>query len=58
MTFNLNHLKQLGNRVQVTIPKDEEGYLGRECPQSDCEGYFKIKPGTGLSGENLPCHCP
>lgn len=58
MTFNLNHLKQLGNRVQVTIPKDEEGYLGRECPQPDCEGYFKIKPKTGLIGENPPCHCP
>jgi hypothetical protein len=58
MTFNLNHLKQLGKRVQVIIPKDEEGYLGRECPQPDCEGYFKIKPGTGLIGENLPCHCP
>ena len=58
MTFHINHLKQLGNRVQVTIPKDEECYLGRECPQPDCEGYFKIKPGTGLTGENLACHCP
>ena len=21
-------------------------------------GYFKVKFGTGLKGENLPCHCP
>ncbi|MEJ7592336.1 MAG: hypothetical protein WKF77_12365, partial [Planctomycetaceae bacterium] len=37
---------------------DEEGLIGRECPVSQCEGYFKIKPGTGLKGKNLPCHCP
>ncbi len=51
---NINSLKS----VEVSIPRDEEGYLGRECPQPDCEGYFKIKPGTGLTGENLPCVCP
>jgi hypothetical protein len=28
---------------------------GRECPK--CELTFKIKPGTGLKGEHLPCHC-
>jgi hypothetical protein len=32
--------------------------IGRECPVVACEGYFKIQPGTGLKGENLPCHCP
>ncbi len=58
MTFNLSHLKRLGNQFEVPIPRDADGYLGRECPQPDCEGYFKIKPGTGLSGESLPCHCP
>lgn len=57
MTFrfsNLNRLKQ----VSVSIPRDENGFLGRECPEADCEGYFKIKPGTGLTGENLSCTCP
>jgi len=44
--------------MEVSIPKDDEGYIGRECPQPECEGYFKIKPGTGLRGENLPCFCP
>jgi hypothetical protein len=24
----------------------------------ECLGYFKITPGTGLTGKNLPCHCP
>ena len=58
MTFNFMNLKRLGNQVSVSIPKDSAGFLGRECPQGDCEGYFKIKPGTGLTGKNLPCHCP
>jgi hypothetical protein len=48
----------MGGRVSVSIPKDERGFVGRECPNADCEGYFKIKPGTGLTGTNLPCHCP
>ena len=32
--------------------------MGRECPAADCEGYFKVKPGIGLSGPDLQCHCP
>jgi hypothetical protein len=58
VSFEFRHLRNLGNRVAVDIPKDENGFLGRECPQPDCEGYFKIKPGTGLKGQDLPCHCP
>jgi hypothetical protein len=34
--------------VNVSIPTDEAGLLGRECPVSDCLGYFKVKPGTGI----------
>jgi hypothetical protein len=41
--------------ISVPIEPDEEGYLGRECPQ--CEKYFKVKGGTGIP--NVPaCHCP
>jgi len=47
----------LPSRINVPIPKDEQGYIGRECPITSCEGYFKIKPGTGLKGKDLPCHC-
>ncbi len=42
----------------VPIPTDETGMVGRECPEPECEGYFKIQPGTGLEGDNLPCFCP
>jgi hypothetical protein len=45
-------------QINISIPKDSEGYVGRECPTAACEGYFKVKPGTGLTGKDLPCHCP
>lgn len=53
MTF-----KRDGNIISIPIRPDDHGFLGRECPIKECEGYFKITPGTGLTGENLPCHCP
>ncbi len=54
----MDHLRRLGNSVSVTIPVDDDGFTGRECPKQDCEGYFKITTGTGLSGKGIPCHCP
>lgn len=54
----MKHLRNLGSTFSISIPPDEEGFIGRECPVADCEGYFKLQPGTGLKGENLPCHCP
>jgi len=53
----MTHLERLGNTFQIPISKDEQGYLGRECPEQGCEGYFKITPGTGLSGVT-DCICP
>ncbi len=54
----MDHLRRLGNRISIPIKPDEAGFTGRECPQSDCEGYFKIEFGTGLEGDDVPCHCP
>ena len=53
----MNHLDNLGNNFNISLPKDEDGYLGRECPITDCKGYFKITPGTGLS-DIADCYCP
>lgn len=52
----MSHLQRLGSQFSIDIPRDKDGYIGRECPK--CEKYFKITPGTGLKGTNLPCHCP
>ena len=54
----MDHLRRLGNSISIPIPADENAFTGRECPQPDCEGYFKIELGTGLKGQGLPCHCP
>jgi len=50
----------MSDTIKFSIPmrNDEEGFLGRECPNEECLGYFKIELGTGLQGEDLPCHCP
>lgn len=34
---------------------DEDGYVGRECPT--CQLYFKVRPGTGLTGQDA-AFCP
>jgi len=52
-----NHLRSLGTQFNVPINPDENGYIGRECPDQKCLGYFKITPGTGVKGP-AACHCP
>ena len=54
----MDHVRSLGNRISVPIPADDDDFTGRECPRPECEGYFKIEFGTGLKGEEIPCHCP
>ncbi len=56
--MDMRHLSRIGDKIPIPIPADEEGFTGRECPDSNCEGYFKIQFGTGLKGESIPCHCP
>jgi rubredoxin len=55
----LNNLDNInGKRYSITLPTDEEGMLGRECPAENCLGYFKIKPGTGIKDDDLQPTCP
>lgn len=54
----MDHLRRLGSRISVPIKPDEDGFTGRECPESDCEGYFKVEFGTGLVDDDVLCHCP
>jgi len=53
----MSHLERIGSRIKVSL-ESEDGFFGRECPNEDCLGYFKVHIGTGLKGENLPCFCP
>jgi hypothetical protein len=53
----MTHLERLPNVISVPIKPDEDGYTGRECPQTNCLGYFKVTPGTGVLGDPF-CYCP
>ena len=50
----------MSDNIKISIPmrNDDEGFFGRECPNKECLGYFKIELGTGLQGKDLPCYCP
>ena len=54
----MRHIDKLGSQFSISIPPDEDGLIGRQCPAPECESYFKIQLVTGLKGETLPCHCP
>lgn len=55
------NIRDLGNdkyEARISLPTDEEGMLGRECPADECKPkYFKVKPGTGQT-ESSSMACP
>jgi hypothetical protein len=45
--------------IKVPFPTDDDGMIGRECPNPECQRYFKIKPGTGITNTGLQSmFCP
>ncbi|MGA1979068.1 MAG: hypothetical protein ABSG99_00670 [Sedimentisphaerales bacterium] len=54
----MDNLRRLGNHISIPIAPDADRFTGRECPNPECEGYFKVEFGTGLKEEGIPCHCP
>lgn len=54
---DMKNIQKLSKGIKINIPTDEYGLVGRECPKPNCEGYFKIKLGTGIQYE-APCICP
>ena len=55
-------VKSLGNdqyHLTITIPKDQDGRIARECPNGECSpAYFKVTPGTGITGGQDSDFCP
>ena len=41
--------------IHIELPADDKGMVGRECPNQDCNRYFKLKPGTGLPTDVTRC---
>lgn len=54
----MDPFRRLEKGISVSMLTDEDGLVGRECPNPECLGYFKIRFGTGLTEPGLPCHCP
>lgn len=45
--------------LRIKLPRDGMGMTARECQNASCSpGAFKIKPGTGLAGEQPEAFCP
>lgn len=45
--------------MRISLPRDADGFLDRECTSNACSpGYFKVKPGTGLTVDPPMAFCP
>lgn len=53
----MSNRNDFGDSFTIELKPDKDGYIGRECPASNCLGYFKVTFGTGIKGP-APCHCP
>ena len=57
--FDLRHTGQDEITMNLPIPADSYGMLARECTDQTCvPGYFKVKPGTGIIGDQQVAYCP
>lgn len=46
-------------QMNFSLPTDSDGRLARECPSGNCSpGYFKVKPGTGITEGHETAFCP
>jgi hypothetical protein len=44
---------------KVSMPTDEEGFFGRQCPAEDCRAFFKLEAAEyGAAPEDLRLSCP
>jgi hypothetical protein len=57
-----HNIQQVGENqysVSVSMPSDENGRTARECLSEECSpGYFKVTPGTGITGGQPSAFCP
>lgn len=56
------HARRIGGdqyEMKIDIPKDEHGMVARQCVDESCSpGYFKVKPGTGITEGQIVAYCP
>ena len=43
------------SEITVTLEPDDQGMIGRQCPQDECGLYFKLRLGTGWDTQSMRC---
>ena len=43
------------SEITVTLEPDDQGMIGRQCPQAGCGLYFKLRLGTGWDTQSIRC---
>lgn len=57
--LNIRHTGGEQFRMEVPLPKDDIGRVGRECTDQSCSpGFFKVKLGTGILEGQTTAYCP
>ena len=51
----MNGRKSLATEIMVTLNPDDQGMIGRQCPEDDCGLYFKLRLGTGWDTQSIRC---
>lgn len=57
--YNIRKAGQDEYTMSISLPTDEDGRRAHECPDESCSpGYFKVMPGTGITGGQESIFCP
>jgi hypothetical protein len=57
--FNIKRTGPDEYQFSLHISRDEDGMISRECTIESCSpGYFKVKPGTGITKDQNIAYCP
>lgn len=57
--FRIRKVSKDEYTLSVDMPIDEDERIARACPEHSClPGYFKVKPGTGITEHHDQAFCP
>lgn len=57
--LNIRRVSRDTYRASISLDPDADGLLARSCSDSQCApGYFKVKPGTGITSPQEVAYCP
>lgn len=58
-SHNIRQIFEDQYEMSISMPPDADGRVARACPSDTCSpGYFKVKPGTGITSGQEVVYCP